>query len=179
MKRGRIVSVFVLVGVFMTGTLFAQSAPQAKPGPEVQKLGYFVGEWKFEGDSKQSPFGPAGKFSGTDKCEWFDGGFQVVCHSEASGPTGKSTGLSVFAYDPEKKQYTYYAIDSTGFNVLATGTVTGDTWSYNWSGTVSGKPAQIRATVQTTEGSYTGRTEGAIGGAPMAVIGEVKETKVQ
>ena len=64
-----------------------------KPGPEVKKLGYFVGTWTSEGELKENPFGmPAGKFTSTDKCEWFSGGYQVVCHSTGKGPMGAVHG---------------------------------------------------------------------------------------
>ncbi len=159
-----------LVAVVLAAFALAQAPAAPKPGPEVQKLGYFVGQWKFEGDSKASAFGPAGKYSGTETCEWFGGRFQVVCHSQSTGPMGKMTGLSVFAYDPETKDYTIYGIDSTGFSVFARGTVAGNTWTYNWTGTIGGKPAKVHATVETSPNGYTGRTEGSIGPGPMALI---------
>ncbi len=61
----------------------AKAAPakmeMPKPGPEVKKLGYFVGTWSTTGDMKENPFGmPPGKFTMTSKCEWFPGGYQVV-----------------------------------------------------------------------------------------------------
>ncbi len=158
---------------------FAQAPAPPKPGPEVQKLQYFIGEWKYEGDNKESPFGPAGKFSGTETCEWFAGGFQVICRGTATGPMGKATTLGIVGYDPETKEYTYYGIDSTGFNALARGTATGNTWTYDWSGTVGGKPAKIRATMQTSPAFYTGKTEFSFGGGPMTVFSDVKETRVK
>jgi hypothetical protein len=52
---------------------FAQSptaiAEQPKPGPEIQKLAYYLGTWKGEGETKGGPFGPAGKLSSTTTCE--------------------------------------------------------------------------------------------------------------
>ncbi len=168
-----------LVGLSVTIAALPQAPAPPTPGPEVQKLGYFVGEWKFEGDSKESAFGPAGKFSGTETCEWFAGGFQVICRSAATGPAGKVTGLSIFAYDREKKEYTAYGIDSTGFSMLAPGTVSGDTWTYTWAGTVGGKPAKIQATMRTSEASYTSRTEGSFGGGSMAPIDEMRVTRVK
>ncbi len=173
---------FVVVAAGLV-VLFVRAAAQApappKPGPEVQKLQYFVGQWKFDGDNKESPFGPAGKFSGTETCEWFAGGFQVICRGETTAPTGKATTLSIVAYDQETKEYTYYGIDSTGFSALARGTVKGDTWTYTWSGTVGGKPAKIVATMQTSPSFYTGTTEAAFGGGPLAAFSTVKETRVR
>ena len=34
-----------------------------KPGPEVKRLGYFVGSWKTDGDIKENPMMPAGKMT--------------------------------------------------------------------------------------------------------------------
>ena len=73
-----------------------QTAQPPKPGPEVQKLAYTLGTWKTEGEAKAgNPFGPAGKFSGTGTCEWFAGGFHVVCRGESTGPRGKTTDLNI------------------------------------------------------------------------------------
>lgn len=41
----------------------AATAQQPKPGPEVQRLGYYLGSWRGEGETKGGPFGPAGKLS--------------------------------------------------------------------------------------------------------------------
>lgn len=81
----------------------AATAQQPEPGPEVRKLGYYVGTWRGEGESKGGPFGPPGKLSSTTTCEWFTGGFQLVCRGEESGPTGTRTFLSLRAYDQAAK----------------------------------------------------------------------------
>src|ERR1043166_6785634 len=76
---------------------FAQAptaiAEQPKPEPEIQKLAYYLGAWKGEGETKGGPFGPAGKLSSTITCDWFAGGFDLVCRGEENGPTGKRTFL--------------------------------------------------------------------------------------
>jgi hypothetical protein len=59
-----------------------------KPAPEIQKLGCYVGSWEGHGETKAGPFGPAGKLSSEQTCEWFKGDFQVVCRGEEHGPTG-------------------------------------------------------------------------------------------
>ncbi len=179
MNRSTLIAGVACLALLGPANLFAQSPAVPQPGPEVQKLDYFVGEWTFEGENKASAFGPAGKFSGTETCEWFTGRFQVMCRSAATGPTGKVLALSVYAYDPEAKEYTLYAIDSSGFNVLAHGTSNGDTWTWNWTGTVGGKPAKIQATMQTSKGYFTGTTEGSVGGGPMGLIADLKETRVK
>jgi hypothetical protein len=181
MKRCvRVAAVAVcLFAPLVASVALAQAPASPKPGPEVQKLQAFVGEWKFEGEQKPGAFGPAGKFSGTETCEWFAGGFQVVCHASSSGPTGRSTGQSIYAYDPETKEYTLYGIDSTGFSMFVKGTLSGNTWTFTWSGTVGGKPAKLRATMETSPQSLVGRTEASIGSGPMALVAELKETRVR
>jgi len=90
-------------------SLFAQ-APTASPiattPPEVQRLGYYLGSWKGEGETKGGPFGPAGKLSSTMTCDWFAGGFHLVCRGEERGPTGTRTFLNILAYDEKAKAYT-------------------------------------------------------------------------
>ena len=66
----------------------AQAPSQAKPGPEYERLGYFVGKWTGEGEIKPGPMGPGGKFTSSDDCAWFEGHFSVVCHSESKMPMG-------------------------------------------------------------------------------------------
>ena len=56
---------------------------------------YDLGSWRGEGETKGGPFGPAGKLSSTSTCEWFAGGFRLVCRGEETGPTGKRAGASI------------------------------------------------------------------------------------
>jgi uncharacterized protein DUF1579 len=119
-----------------------------KPGPEVKKLGYFVGTWKSEGDMKQNSFGmPAGKFTSADKCEWFTGGFSVVCHSKGRGPMGAVHSLGIIAYNPEEKVYTYYGVDNMGFASLSKGKVEGNNWVFTSDEKMGGKSFHGRYTM--------------------------------
>src|ERR671936_650243 len=84
----------------------AQAPPAPKPGPEHQRLGYFVGKWTGEGEMKPGPMGPGGKMTSSDNCEWFDGHFAVICHSEGKSPMGSFKGIGILSYSPEEKAYT-------------------------------------------------------------------------
>ena len=101
--------------MFLAISIQAQ-APQGppKPGPEVKRLAYNIGTWNMTGEAK--PFGPmpGGKVTGTEKCEWYSGGFFVMCHSEGTGPMGPAKGVSFMGYDPNEKVYTYHEFSSTG-----------------------------------------------------------------
>ena len=65
-----------------------------------------------------------------DKCEWFPGGFQVVCHTTGKGPMGPMHGLGILSYNPMKKAYTYYGIDNMGMAEESKGNVDGNIWVY-------------------------------------------------
>src|SRR2546422_2495574 len=98
-----------------------------------QKLAYFLGRWSETVDMKPGPMGPGGKMTATSTCEWFSGGFYLVCRSEGKGPTGPQQGLGILGYNTERKHYTYYGIDNSGMGGdPAYGELTGDTW--NWEG---------------------------------------------
>jgi hypothetical protein len=177
MKRPLLI---VLLALAIPSLAFGQAQPP-KPGPEVQKLAYYVGTWKTEGEVKVgSPLNPAGKFSGTDTCEWFAGGFQIVCRGEDTGPLGKRATLDIAAYDAEAKVYIDYFISSFGENDSGKMTLTGNTWTALWDGKASGKPAKFRYTeVQESSTSYTFKVENSVAGGPWTVIEEGKSSKVK
>src|SRR2546426_7707771 len=104
MKKDIAVAASVLFTFAFVATVLGQ-APSGppKPGPEHQKLAYFAGKWANEGDMKPSPFGPAGKFTFTQKCEWYEGSFALVCHSEGKFAQSAVKSLSIMSYDPAEK----------------------------------------------------------------------------
>jgi hypothetical protein len=124
--------------------------PAPKPGPEHQKLSYFVGNWTSEGEVKPGPFGPGGKMSGKDRCEWLEGRFAVVCHNEGKGPMGPMKGIGILSYSSEEKVYTYYGMDNSGMVMtsVAKGTVQGDTWTYTDEGMMGGQKMKSRVTIK-------------------------------
>jgi hypothetical protein len=141
-------------------TAHAQGAP--KPGPEHKRLGYFVGKWKAEGDVKPGPMGPGGKMTSSDTCEWFEGGFSVICRYEGRGPTGPSKGIGILGYNTEEKVYTYYGIDNSNMTMATVpkGKVQGDTWSYTDEATFGGQKVKSRVTIkELSPTSYTFRME--------------------
>jgi hypothetical protein len=159
----------------------AATAQQPKPGSEVQRLGYYVGSWRGEGETKGGPFGPAGKLSSTTTCEWFTGGFQLVCRGEETGPTGKRTFLNIRSYDETAKAYTEYGISSFGESEYDTGgSIAGNKKTFLLTSEIEGKPAKLRYTeVQVSPTFFTYQAEVSVDGGPWTVIAEGKVTKVQ
>src|SRR5436309_7959309 len=95
----------------------AQAPQPPKPGPEHQRLEYFVGKWTGEGEMKPGPMGPGGKITSTDTCEWFEGHFAVICRSDGKTPMGPSKSIGILSYSPEEKIYTYYGVDNSGMGM--------------------------------------------------------------
>src|SRR6058998_1171239 len=129
----------------------------AQAPPEVQRLAYYLGTWRGEGETKAGPFGPAGKLSSTMTCEWFAGGFHLVCRGEERGPTGKRTFLNIRAYDETAKAYTEYGISSFGESEYDSGgSIVGNKKTFVLNNEVEGKPAKLRYTeVQVSPTFYT------------------------
>ena len=174
-----LVSAAVAVAVVVAAASGVRTqAPDPKPGPEHKRIGYFAGQWSYQGEAKESPLGPGGKITGTETCEWFPGGFQLVCRTKGTGPKGPGTGQGIMSYDPARKAYTYYAISSHGDNIFVRGQLDGKVWTWTDETTVEGKPMKIRATVtEETPTSYSFKLEASMGGGPMTVIEQGKSTK--
>ena len=149
-------SIAALALPFMAaGSLVCAAEPQMpKPGPEQQRLAFFLGEWTSDGEIKPSEvMGAGGKITSHMKCEWFDTGYVLACRSTGRMPIGATKQQSFTAYNAQKKIYTYYTVDAvSGMGVMAgdvpTGTVNGDTWTYNTEEEVGGKSVKSRVVIK-------------------------------
>ncbi len=127
MKWAGIILAAVLV---LTAAAMAQES-MPKPAPEHKKLDMLAGSWVLEGDVKPNPMGPGGKLTETEKCEWMDGGFFLVCHVDfKTANSGSGSGLSVLGYSTREKAYTYREFNSWGEFEDSRGTLDGDTWTW-------------------------------------------------
>jgi hypothetical protein len=159
------------------------ASPIATAPPEVQRLGYYLGSWKGEGETKGGPFGPAGKLSSTITCDWFAGGFHLVCRGEERGPTGKRAFLNILAYDEKAKAYTEYGISSLGESEYSTGgSIVGNkrTFVKDLDGDAKGKVTKLRYTEEQVAPTFcTYQAEVSKDGGPWTVIAEGKITKIK
>ena len=183
MKRtlGRFVAGCAVVAIvgFQVGAA-AQTPP--KPGPEHQRLGYFVGKWTTDGEMKPGPMGPGGKMTSNDTCEWFEGRFAVICHADGKTPMGPSKSVGLMGYSTEEKAYTYYGLDNSAMTMASVprGTVKGDTWTYTDESMMGGQKMKTRVTIkELSPTSYTFKMEmQGPDGKWMAAM-ESKSTKVK
>jgi hypothetical protein len=98
----------------------------------------------------------------TDTCEWFEGGFSVVCRSEGTTPSGPSKSMGILGYNAEEKVYVYYGVDNTAMTMSSVpkGTVQGRTWTYTDEGTMGGQSFKSRVTIEEeSPTAYTFRME--------------------
>ena len=152
-RMKRIPQLLTLCAIAFAGfqVVAAAQAPQPQtPTPEHKRLGYFVGKWTVEGEMKPSPMGPGGKISSTDNCEWFEGGFAVICRSEGKTPMGPSKSIGILGYSAEEKVYTYYGVDNSMMSMTSVprGTLQGDTWTYTDENMMGGQKIKSRVTIK-------------------------------
>jgi hypothetical protein len=145
------------------GLVFAQASEgPPKPGPEVQRLGYFVGTWHGEAEIKPNAFMPAGKMTNDDVCGWFEGGYAVVCNSSGSGPMGPVKGIGIMGYSTEEKAYTYYSVDSTPMAMASVprGTFENGAWVFSDESKMGGQIVKSRYLIhETSPRAYTFKWE--------------------
>jgi len=181
MRRSRLVGSALLFTIVPSVALTLAQAPQApKPGPEHAKLAAFAGTWKGQAEVKASPFGRGGKMTWTETCEWFEGGFHLVCKSSGESTAAKQQGLSILGWDAETTSYTYYSMDSTGWFNFAEGSVSGDTWIWGSERTMGGKIVRSRYTVHQltpTSTKFTFEMQQDGGGWTLVMEGGSEKTK--
>lgn len=149
-----------------------------KPGPEHKKLDIFAGSWTLDGDIKPGPMGPGGKMTETEKCEWMDGGFFLVCHSDFKGVMGGGTGVSYMGYSTDDKTYTYREFNSWGEFDDSKGSVDGDTWTWTSDEKMGGQAMKGRFTMKVTSPtSYTFSFEMSQDGTKWTTVMDGKATK--
>ena len=149
-----------------------------KPGPEHQKLAIFAGTWTLEGDMKAGPMNPAGKMTENEKCEWMEGDFFLVCHSNYQSSMGNGTGLSVLGYSADDKAYTYREFNSWGEFDDSRGQVNGDTWTWTSDEKMGGKTLKGKFTMKIgSPTAYTFTFEMSPDGTNWTIVMDGKASK--
>jgi hypothetical protein len=170
--------VALIVSLTTAASPTQEPAPPPKPGPAHEKLAYFVGKWTSQGDIKASAFGPAGKYTFTETCDWLAGKFAILCKDDGSMMGGEFHGLNILSYDQAQNSYIYFQTNNWGENDYYRGSVQGDTWTWTTESTVNGQP--IRARFVLKEVSLDAATysfELAMGSQPLTNIMTGKQTR--
>jgi hypothetical protein len=176
MTRAGLVAAAVLV---CAAIAFAQTEPP-KPGPELKKLDVFAGSWTLDGDMKPSAMGPGGKMTESETCQWMEGGFYLVCHSDYKSSMGDGVGLSVLGYSTDDKVYTYREFNSFGEFDYSKGTLDGDKWTWNSDEKMGSMTMKGRFTMNMASAtSYTFSFEMSQDGTKWTTIMDGKASKTK
>ena len=151
MKVLAAVAVYVCLGISSVG---AQQAAKAEAGGS--ELGFFIGKWTEEGQSRAKPTDPFGKITGDESCAWFSGGPSVVCRETTQDKSGETDSIYILAYDAGRKLYTVNGTDNTGAIYSGTGTVTNGVWRWTVEMRAEGASTPMRYTFRAATGG--GRT---------------------
>ena len=179
LRRGVVVGGVALV---LVGSVAAWAQDAPKPGPEHKKLEYYTGKWSSESEVKANPFMPPGKYTSTDACGWFQGGFAVVCHSDGGGPMGPMKGMGIMGYSSggEDVHLLRRRQQRDGLGHRVPGSVQGDTWVYTDESKMGGKLVKSRYTMKLlSPTAYTFKWEMQGEGGAWSTLMEGKSTKVQ
>src|ERR1041385_8645909 len=88
-------AVVTLVAMIAAG----QNPPtQPKPDPAMEKLKYFLGDWKEKGTMKPDPKSPGDKFTGTYHNVMMHGGFFLERHGRSCGGDSARSKYTSAAY---------------------------------------------------------------------------------
>jgi Protein of unknown function (DUF1579) len=161
----------LVLAVALLSGLFAQ-APARQPGPEQARLESLAGRWTIEGEAGGE------RFTRTETCDWFTGGFHLICRSEVTGAADGVKGQSIIGYDSDEKAYTFYFISSTGTAVTMRGSVSGTVWTWIGDLHVRGGLMKARTTItDRSPTSYTFTMEGSFEGGPWIILEAGRGTK--
>ena len=144
-RFGVLTCVTLVVGMALMARVQGE---MSKPAPELKKLDYFAGAWSAEGEVKPGPMGAGGKFTGTNRVEWMDGGFFLVTHSDFNGALGKGMETAYMGYDSDEKVYTYDSFNSLGEADHAKGNLEGDTWTWQSETRIGAQTMKARLTIK-------------------------------
>jgi ketosteroid isomerase-like protein len=135
----------LIVVVCFAGVAFAQQPSQPpKPGPELQKLQLWVGEWSYEGENQTTFLGPGEKFTGRMTGRSISNGFGLAIFDPS--PSGETQTVEVDTYDPVTKSYPYISVSDDGSYSQGSFTMSGSVATWEGTSMVNGKRYQDRGT---------------------------------
>jgi len=155
-------------------------SPAPKPDPEYKAYEVMMGDWQYEGQAQDSPFGPGGKFAGKQSNRWVLGGFFMEVRGQEQGNLGALEWREFDWYDAKAKNYSLQGYWNIGDTYSGTNTVSGNVWKFTGSQTHSGIPYKIRGESRfAADGmSVTWKNEISADGKTWKLLGEGKATKV-
>ena len=155
----------------------ANEAP--KPGPEMQKLNFLIGEWDMQAEYLKTPMtGDGGKATGWYKAQLGPGGFSVIADFEENGPLGKEIGHEIFSWEPKKNAYDVVIVGNFPGATVGTANWEGDNLVIQNVFDAGGAKMQLRSVYLHPGGKSVQIEESSkIGEAPYVLIYKATATK--
>ena len=117
-----------ILGLLMMSAAASGQTAFADHGPEVQRLRYFLGNWKVEKALNREKYGVS-TAKGTARGEALGGAF-IVITAEEDNPVGHMKHVSIYGYDPAKKVFVHNVFTDSGHHAMLYGKVEGKTWTW-------------------------------------------------
>jgi len=155
-----------VLGLMVAGAAVSSVAAQPTTrAAEESQLGFFLGKWTEEGQSRSTPTGPFSKLTGDESCSWFSGGPSVVCRETTKDSNSESDALYILSYDSSRKNYSVYGTDNVGTIYSGTGTVdAAGVWRWTAESRSNGTVTPMRYTFKSAgKGARTMDVEMATG----------------
>jgi hypothetical protein len=92
----------------------ASPVPEAPRAPELQKLGFLVGDWLHAENYPAGPMGAGGKGGGRSKTSWVLGEQHLYIIYASKTPMGTVEGRGFIGWDADARAYRMDWFDNTG-----------------------------------------------------------------
>lgn len=160
----------------------AASARAPELAPEMQKLSFLIGDWRYTEKYEKSPMMPEGGSSeGIYRATIGPGGHSILTDfDEKSGPMAGTAGHEVFTWDATKNSYVAYAFSSDAPGCFTrTGTWEKDQLVFTLEMNAGGKTARMRFVyIEAKPDAITIEVYMGKGAAPLALAFTTRAKKI-
>jgi ketosteroid isomerase-like protein len=146
----------------LTAVVLAASVPipaqaaSPKPGPELQPMEIWAGDWTYEVETKETPLGPGGRSVGTQSARWVLNGFFLDFRWRENGPQGNLGAVEMDWYDPATKSFAWQGYMDNGDIYTCTATASGKVWKSIGTQIHNGIPYKVRGETTFTADASAG-----------------------
>lgn len=164
------------------------TAPAATPSALAQgadadngQLGFYLGRWSEEGQSRSTPSGGFSKMTGEESCSWFSGGPTVVCRETTKDANSEADHLYILSYDPARKNYSMHGTDNLGTIYSGSGVIDASgVWRWTADARRNGASTPMRFTFKAAgNGSRTMEIEMSTGKGTWVRLSTVTYTRAR
>jgi ketosteroid isomerase-like protein len=155
------------------GLMVPTGSVAANASSDVKKLSDIVGRWQIDGKFQMDPKNPEGAVVLALDCQWFAGGFQVVCLYSGTIAGAPLQETSTYSYNATTKSHEIYNVQSLGATVPGKVTIQPGMWTHVFDTRADGKPAKQRLTLtnMSPDGGDWKEEISVAGGAWMSIGG--------